>query len=81
MVLAPKQNYISMEHNRQPRNKTTYLWLTNKTTNKITKELRTYNGEKNSLLYKSDVEKTETATCKRMKLEHFPIPYTEIKSK
>ena len=69
-----------MEHNRHPRNKPTYLWLTNKTTNKITKELRTYNGEKNSLL-QSDVEKTGTATRKRMKSEHFPIPYTEIKSK
>ena len=69
-----------MEHNREPRNKPTHLWLTNKTTNKKTKEARTYNGEKNSLL-KSVAGKTGTATCKRMKLEQLPIPHTEIKSK
>ena len=39
MVLAQKQTHSSMEQNREPRNKPTYLWS-------MTKEARIYNGEK-----------------------------------
>ena len=65
MVLAQKQKYRPMKEDRKPRNKPMHLWVHYF----LTKEA-IYNGAKENW----------TATCKRMKLEHFLTPYTKINS-
>ena len=55
-----------MEHDRKPRNKPMHLWVHYF----LTKEA-IYNGAKENW----------TATCKRMKLEHFLTPCRKINSK
>ena len=45
----------------------------------MTKKAKIYNGEKTG--FKKWYWENQTATCKRMKLEHFLISYTKINSK
>ena len=75
MVLTQKQKNWSVEQNREPRNKPTLIWLI-----MYNKGGKNIEWRKDSLFNKWCWENW-TATCKRIKLDYFLIPYSKINSK
>ena len=74
MVLAQKQTHRSMEQNREARNGPSTLWQL--LFHKVGKNIQW----KIDSLFNKWCWETWTATCRRMKLNHFLTPYTKIGS-
>ena len=74
MVLAQRQKYRSVEQNRKPREPYTYGHVI------FDKGGKNIQWRKNNL-FKKWCWENWSITCQRMKLEHFPTPYTEVNSK
>ena len=75
MILAQNLKFELIEQDRKPRNKHTHQWSIN-----LEQRGKNIQWRKDGLFNKWCWENW-TATCKRMKLEHYLLPYTKINSK